>query len=99
MYFDLGVYGVPGPIKRKERFKTLHALRRMEEFTREVGGYTFLYADTFMTREEFRRTFDHTLYFEVRNKYEAEGAFLELYDKIKPEVDVFAVLEEERARG
>jgi Delta24-sterol reductase len=96
MYFDLGVYGVPLPIKRGERFRTVHAMRRMEELTREVGGYPFLYADTFMTREEFREMFDLSLYDEVRKKYGAEGAFPELYDKIKPEVDVFAVLEEEK---
>jgi delta24-sterol reductase len=97
MYFDLGVYGVPLPIKRGERFRTVHAMRRMEELTREVGGYPFLYADTFMTREEFRQMFDLSLYDEVRKKYGAEGAFPELYDKIKPEVDVFAVLDEERS--
>ena len=30
----------------------------MEEFTREVGGYPFLYADIFMTRKEFEEMFD-----------------------------------------
>jgi hypothetical protein len=28
-------------------------MRRMEEFPREMNGFPFLYADTFMTREEF----------------------------------------------
>jgi delta24-sterol reductase len=97
MYFDLGVYGVPRPIREKRPFPTVHALRRMEEFTREVGGYPFLYADTFMTKDEFRQMFDHTLYDQVRARYHAEGAFPELYDKIKPEVDVLAVLDEEKA--
>ena len=32
----------------------------MEKFTQEVGGYPFLYADTFMTREEFEKMFDLT---------------------------------------
>ena len=95
MYFDLGVYGVPQPIREGRTFKTLHAMRDMEEFTREVGGYPFLYADTFMTRDEFAQMFDLTLYREVRARYGADGAFPELYDKIKPEVDVFAVLARE----
>ena len=30
----------------------------MEEFTRKVGGYPFLYADIFMRREEFEKMFD-----------------------------------------
>ena len=40
------------------RFDAVKALRDMEEFTREVGGYPFLYADIFMTRKEFEEMFD-----------------------------------------
>jgi delta24-sterol reductase len=97
MYFDLGVYGVPGPIQRGEKFKTVHAMREMEAFTQSVRGFPFLYADTFMTRDEFERMFDLSLYREVRVKYGADGAFPDLYEKIKPEVDVLAVLDEEDA--
>lgn len=97
MYFDLGVYGVPGPIQRRQPFKTVHAMRAMEAFTCEVRGFPFLYADTFMTRDEFEQMFDLRLYRGVRERYGATGAFPDLYDKIKPEVDVLAVLDEERA--
>ncbi len=97
MFFDLGVYGVPLKILQGQPFKTVHAMRKMEEFTREVGGYPFLYADTFMTREEFGQMFDLTLYEQVRERYGAAAAFPHLYDKIKPEVDVFAVLAREAA--
>jgi hypothetical protein len=69
----------------------------MEDFTREVGGYPFLYADTFMTREEFGQMFNLDLYEKVRTQYGADTAFPHLYDKIKPEVDVFAVLAREAA--
>jgi len=58
---------------------------------RDVGGYHFLYADTFLTREEFEEMFDLTAYETVRSKYYAEGAFPHLYDKTKPEIDVVAV--------
>ncbi len=95
MFFDLGVYGVPRPILQGKPFKTVHAMRKMEDFTREVGGYPFLYADTFMTREEFGEMFSLDLYQKVRAKYGADAAFPDLYDKIKPEVDVFAVLARE----
>ena len=40
---------------------------------RSVGGYHFLYADTFLTREEFEEMFDITAYQLVRKKYHAEG--------------------------
>ncbi|CAH1241724.1 DHCR24 [Branchiostoma lanceolatum] len=91
MFYDLGVYGVPGPVKRRERYDPVHAMRSMEKFIREAGGYSFLYADIFMTRDEFEEMFDLTLYEKVRKKYHAEGAFPHLYDKVKPEVDVFAI--------
>lgn len=97
MYFDLGVYGVPGPIQRQLPFKTVHAMRAMEAFTCGVRGFPFLYADTFMTRPEFEAMFDLRLYRQVREKYGAATAFPDLYDKIRPEVDVLAVLDEERA--
>ena len=35
-------------------------MRAMEKFTQEVGGYPFLYADIFMTRDEFEEMFDLT---------------------------------------
>ena len=40
---------------------------------RSVGGYHFLYADTFLSREEFEEMFDLTAYERVRKKYHAEG--------------------------
>lgn len=94
MYNDLGVYGVPGTVKQNKSYNPVIAMRKMEEFTRNVGGYSFLYADIFMTRNEFEQMFDLSLYEVVRKKYKAEGAFPHLYDKVKPEIDVFAIGEE-----
>ncbi|KAG6450980.1 hypothetical protein O3G_MSEX006859 [Manduca sexta] len=94
MYNDLGVYGVPGRVKEKKSYNPVSAMRKMEEFTRDVGGYSFLYADIFMTREEFEVMFDLSLYEVVRKKYGAEGAFPHLYDKVKPEINVFEIGEE-----
>ena len=42
------------------RYDAVGAMRAMEKFTQEVGGYPFLYADIFMTREEFEKMFDLT---------------------------------------
>lgn len=41
-----------------------------------------LYADTYMTRDEFWSMFDRTLYNAMRMKYEAEGVFVDVYDKV-----------------
>lgn len=91
MFFDLGVYGVPLACKEKRRYDPVAPMRTMESFIRKVGGYSFLYADTFLTHDELREMFDHSLYDKVRAKYSAEGAFPVLYEKVKPEVDVVAI--------
>ena len=91
MFYDLGVYGVPGKVKRHERYDAVYAMRRMEKFIRDSGGYSFLYADIFMTRAEFEEMFDLTLYEKCRQHYQAEGAFPHLFNKVKPEVDVFKI--------
>lgn len=44
-----------------------------------------------MNKQEFEEMFDLTAYERVRRKYNAEGCFPHLYDKVKPEVDVFAI--------
>ena len=54
MFNDLGVYGVPRAVRERKRFDAVTAMRRMEEYTRRVGGYHFLYADTFLTRQPNR---------------------------------------------
>jgi hypothetical protein len=61
MFFDLGVYGVPLPCKLKQRYDPVTPMRAMEQFIRDVGGYSFLYADTFMDEEELWQMFDRTL--------------------------------------
>ncbi|CAJ0955959.1 unnamed protein product, partial [Mesorhabditis belari] len=94
MYNDLGVYGTPGQIKAKKFYNPSYAMREMEKFTREVGGYSFLYADIFMDEKEFNEMFDMELYEKVRKRYNCNEAFPRLYDKVKPEVDVIQISEE-----
>jgi delta24-sterol reductase len=91
MFNDLGVYGTPGPVKRRQAYNPTNAMRAMEKFTRDVGGYSFLYADIFMTEDEFEQMFDLTLYRKVRKRYHAEGAFPSLYEKVRPEIDVIEI--------
>ena len=58
MFVDVGVYGVP----KNERFDAEKTTRRIEEFVRNVSGFQMMYADSYMTRDEFRAMFDHSLY-------------------------------------
>jgi len=91
MFNDLGVYGVPRAVRERKRWDAVTAMRKMEDYTRSVGGYHFMYADTFLTRAEFAEMFDLTAYEKVRSKYHAEGAFPHVYEKTAPEIDIVAV--------
>ena len=88
MYFDLGVYGVPEKVRQGKFWDAKKVIREMEQYTRDVEGYQCLYADTLMTREEFRQMLNHETYDKLRQKYNCIGAFPEIYDKIVPEKDV-----------
>lgn len=80
MYIDIGAYGTPGNLKTYNAEKNGRAV---EDYVRKVGGFQLLYADTYMTREEFEEMFDHALYRQVRNKYpDGTKAFPEIYDKV-----------------
>jgi delta24-sterol reductase len=97
-FLDLGIYGIPQRIKdRDEHFDTVTRVRRFEARVREIGGFLHTYCDVFSTEEEFEEMFDHTLWREMRKKYEADGAFPTIYEKVKPEIDPLRYLEEERS--
>ncbi|XP_077290094.1 delta(24)-sterol reductase-like isoform X2 [Arctopsyche grandis] len=78
MYVDIGVYGVP----QANNFETVKSTRNIEDFVTKNDGFQMLYADTYTTREEFRKMFDHKLYDSMRIKLQCENAFPELYDKV-----------------
>ncbi|CAG0890049.1 unnamed protein product [Cyprideis torosa] len=78
MYVDIGLYGVPGI----ESYDARTSTRKLEEFVREVKGFQMLYADSYMTRDEFRTMFNHDLYDKVRKRLDCFHAFPEVYDKI-----------------
>jgi delta24-sterol reductase len=97
-FLDLGIYGIPQRIKDgDERFDTVTRVRRFEQRVRELGGFLHTYCDVFSTEEEFMEMFDHTLWREMRAKYETEEAFPTIYEKVKPEMDPLGFLDEERS--
>ena len=58
MFVDIGLYGAP----QSDQFDPEKSLRKVEQFVRKSGGFQMMYANSCMTREEFREMFDHTLY-------------------------------------
>lgn len=78
MYVDIGAYGEP----KMKGYSAGTTTRRLEQFVRDQHGFQMLYADSYMSREEFWNMFDPTLYQKMRKQYGCEGAFPEVYDKI-----------------
>lgn len=78
LYVDIGTYGVP----KVEDFEPVQTTRRVEEFVREKKGFQMMYADSYMTREEYRQMFDHSLYDKMRTELGCDKAFPEVYDKV-----------------
>ncbi|KAJ3361178.1 hypothetical protein GGF32_007733 [Allomyces javanicus] len=78
LYVDVGAYGVP----KSPKFHFERSLEVVEEFVRKVQGYQALYADTMLTRAQFREMFDHRLYDKVRDRFQVGSLLPEIWDKV-----------------
>ncbi|MFW5920859.1 MAG: FAD-binding oxidoreductase [Polyangiales bacterium] len=85
MYVDVGIYGIPPAVQRGEPWDGREVVRALEAFARDVHGYTLPWADMFMTRNELEAMFDHRLYRRMRRERDAERAFPEVWDKVRPQ--------------
>ncbi len=83
MFVDVGLWQVPGFVKRGETWDGHQAVRNMEAWARAHNAYQCLYAVTEQRQDEFWRMFDRTLYARVRSTYGAEGAFMDVYEKVR----------------
>jgi Delta24-sterol reductase len=82
MWVDIGAYGTP----KVKNFETKSSHRKVEKYVRDVKGFQMLYADTYMNREEFREMFDHELYDKMREKYNCEKSFDDVFGKVSQRI-------------
>lgn len=82
MYVDLGAYGVPAAVKEKRPFDIVSVSRSVEQYIAGIHGFQMLYADSYLSYDEFREMFDHTHYDEMKAKFDPRGGFPEVYDKV-----------------
>ena len=97
---NLGIYGVPRAIRNapREPCAVVSKVRALEKWVRDVGGFQHTYCDSFQGEEEFQAMFNHDAGWRAaRVKYGAEGRFPTVYDKTRPEIDVWARLALEEA--
>jgi delta24-sterol reductase len=79
LYVDVGVYGT----SYRPGFDNRSALPQLESFVIDHHGYQALYATTMLSRDAFRRMFDHTAYDRLRAHLPlCSQAFGEVYDKV-----------------
>ena len=81
MHVDVGVYGHS---KLKNYVGREKALKSFEKFTLEHKGYQALYAETFMTEEEFTNMFPRIQYDLVNIK--RENVFFKIFPPGSEEV-------------
>jgi delta24-sterol reductase len=81
MFVDIGAYGVPAAARRGE-FDAQASGRSVEAFVASKRGFQMLYADSYLTRDEFRSMFDHSLLDKLRVNLRAEGVFPEPWAKV-----------------
>jgi FAD/FMN-containing dehydrogenase len=74
-------------------YPTISKVREIESLVREKGGFLHTYVDVFSTRDEFEAMFDHGLWKKMKARYDPDGLFPSVYDKIKPEIDPFSFAE------
>ncbi|KAI8845364.1 24-dehydrocholesterol reductase [Chytriomyces cf. hyalinus JEL632] len=81
-YVDIGIWGVPGAVQRREVYDAHVANREYETWLRKNRGYQAMYAISEMTPEEFNEMFDMTLYDAARKKYGSVGVFMDVTQKV-----------------
>ena len=82
MYVDLGAYGVPRAVLEKRNFNAVAKGRIVEEFVMTTRGFQMLYADSYLSRDDFRKMFDHKHYDEMKKLYDPKGVFPEVFEKV-----------------
>eukprot|EP00949_MAST-11_sp_MAST-11-sp1_P002045 g2045.t1 len=82
MYVDLGAYGIPRAVQEKREFDIVSVSQKVENYVASVHGFQMLYADSYLSRDEFRAMFDHSHYDSMKRRYDPTGAFPEVYEKV-----------------
>jgi len=82
MYVDLGAYGIPKAVLEKKEFDIVKISREVEHYIGSIHGFQMLYADSYMTKAEFRAMFNHSHYDEMKSKYDPDGCLPQVYEKV-----------------
>ncbi len=76
LLFDVGIYGYP------QHRKGFEATRKLEDLTTTYKGKKMLYSHSYYTPDEFWKIYSLPAYQQLRKKYNAEGVFKEITEKV-----------------
>ncbi|GAB2285028.1 hypothetical protein Dimus_019484 [Dionaea muscipula] len=76
VYTDVGVYYAPGRILSGEVFDGTETVHHMENWLIENHGFQPQYSVSELSKKNFWRMFDASLYDKCRSKYGAVGTFM-----------------------
>ena len=100
MYIDIGAYGIPRAVLNKQHFDAVATAQTVESYVASVRGFQMLYADSYLNRDEFRAMFDHHHYDQMKETYDPDGAFPEVYEKTcKKAAKLWAKASEEQKKA
>jgi len=82
MYVDLGAYGIPRAVLEKKPFNAPMKGKLVEDFVLGCRGFQMLYADSYLSYEDFQRMFDHSHYHKMKERYDPTNAFPSVFEKV-----------------
>lgn len=78
LYFNFGFWH---PVHSHVQHQKGYFNRRIEQVASELGGIKSLYSDSYYSEEEFWRIYGKDAYRALKQKYDPQGRFKNLYDK------------------
>jgi len=81
IYVNVGAYGIPGKLRRKEKWNYITNNKKVEDYVRSVQGFQFSYEYHFMSEDEFWEMYDNKIYDKAKKKYDHLNKFPNVFIK------------------
>ena len=84
-YINFGFWDV---IKGKRKLPTAYYNKKIERKIQELGGFKSLYSSVHYDRDTFWRLYNGPAYRQLKSKYDPNGTFVDLFDRVVKQVGV-----------
>jgi delta24-sterol reductase len=84
MFVDVSTFfGIPGEVRRGVPWDHRSVSQEFSHWLREHNGFEANWVTSELNRTQFRQMFDCELHDQVRRTYSADGAFVDVFDRLK----------------